>query len=429
MCNWLPFFPSRDLKRNHFFFFLGLSFFGLLSCGTQPDVPVIEEKEQTNMPPAEIRTEVIETTERANILRLGIENTEWYRKDLLGKRVGVVSNQTGMIENTHLVDTLLGMGVDVIKVFAPEHGFRGNADAGESVSAGIDEKTGLPILSLYGNTKKPTPEMMDSLEVMVFDIQDVGVRFYTYISTLHYVMEACAEKGIPLYVFDRPNPNAHYVDGPVLQKEFTSFVGMHPVPVVYGMTIGEYAKMINGEGWLPNNLACDLRVIPMRGYHHKLKYELPIPPSPNLRTSESIQLYPSLCFFEATSVSIGRGTDAPFEVYGHPKFPSLSFSFTPKASHGSKHPLQENQLCNGYNLHDIGGIPATHLDLSYFLNAQKLLEKESGFMTNIEFFHKLAGNSILLKQIQSGMSEEDIRKTWEEDLEKFQLVRIKYLMY
>jgi uncharacterized protein YbbC (DUF1343 family) len=412
---------GRSHRGTKLFALEGLLILLLIQCGYKSDRGQISQTAKTEKENS--------SQSRANLLRLGIENTEWYRQDLLGKKVGVVSNQTGMIENTHLVDTLLGMGVNVVKVFAPEHGFRGTADAGEHISSTKDAKTGLPIMSLYGKTKKPTKEMMEGLDVMVFDIQDVGVRFYTYISTLHYVMEACAEAGIPLYVFDRPNPNAHYVDGPVLEKEQTSFVGMHPVPVVYGMTIGEYAKMIDGEGWLPNNLKCELKVVPMRGYWYKRKYELPVPPSPNLRTSESIQLYPSLCFFEATSVSVGRGTETPFEIYGHPNFPKTDFSFTPKSSLGSKQPLQENQLCHGYNLHDIGAISATKLDLSYFINAQKLLKNDPKFITNASFFHKLAGNTTLLKQIQTGMSEEEIRATWQKDLEAFQLVRAKYLMY
>jgi uncharacterized protein YbbC (DUF1343 family) len=352
-----------------------------------------------------------------------------YQKALLSRRVGVVSNQTGMIGDVHLVDTLLGMGINVTKVFAPEHGFRGKADAGEHVSTTTDTKTGLPIMSLYGNTKKPSKEMMSGLDVMIFDIQDVGVRFYTYISTLHYVMEACAEENIPLIVLDRPNPNAHYIDGPVLEMSQTSFVGMHPVPVVYGMTIGEYGQMINGEGWLPNNLKCDLTVITMSGYWRNMNYSLPVAPSPNLRTDESIQLYPSLCFFEGTSVSVGRGTETPFEIYGHPNFPKTDFSFTPISSEGAKHPLLENKLCNGFNLHDAGMKRAIKLDLSYLIEAQNLLQGKAEFITSASFFNKLAGNTILLEQIQNGISEEEIRETWQANLDVFKIKRAKYLLY
>lgn len=361
-------------------------------------------------------------------LRLGIERTDLYLKHLKGKRVGVVSNQTGMINKTHLVDTLLGLGVNVVKVFAPEHGFRGKASAGEQVSSTVDGKTSLPILSLYGKTKKPSHEMMQELDVLVFDIQDVGVRFYTYISTLHYVMEACAEASIPLLVFDRPNPNAHYIDGPVLDTAFTSFVGMHPVPIVYGMTIGEYANMINGEGWLPNKLNCDLTIIPLENYTHALPYTLPIAPSPNLRTTSSIYLYPSLCFFEGTSVSVGRGTDQPFEIYGHPKFPKTNFTFTPKIQIGASAPLWENLVCSGYNLADVGKVKPTKLDLSYFINGFNLLKGQE-FITNAKFLNLLVGNDKMIKQMKSGMSEAEIRLSWQSELDVFKIIRKKYLIY
>jgi uncharacterized protein YbbC (DUF1343 family) len=407
----------------------GLLIFVLNQCAYSP---VKVNQDETDIEVEVVGIEKEEAKEKRDViapLKLGIEQTKLYRKELLDKKVGVVSNQTGMINDIHLVDTLLSMGIQVTKVFAPEHGFRGKADAGAHISSTTDAKTGLPIMSLYGETKKPSVEMMSGLDVIVYDIQDVGVRFYTYISTLHYVMEACAEAGIPLFVLDRPNPNAHYIDGPVLEKEQTSFVGMHPVPVVYGMTIGEYGKMINGEGWLPNNLKCELRVIPMKGYWHGRKYSLPIPPSPNLRTDESIQLYPSLCFFEGTSVSVGRGTETPFEIYGHPNFPQTDFSFTPKSVEGASSPLLENKLCNGYNLHEAGKKRMLKLDLSYFIEAQNLLLGKATFMTNTTFFHKLAGNTTLLTQIQSGMSEEEIRKTWQKELDAFKLVRAKYLVY
>ncbi len=417
----IQFFTSSN-RFTKLFAIEGLLILLLIQCASSPDnKEVVTENKKP-------KQEIQEGQKRIARLRLGIEQTTMYREDLLSKKVGVVSNQTGMIGDVHLVDTLLAMGVNVTKVFAPEHGFRGKADAGEHISTTKDAKTGLPIMSLYGKTKKPSKAMMSGLEAMVFDIQDVGVRFYTYISTLHYVMEACAEADIPLIILDRPNPNAHYVDGPVLKPAQKSFVGMHPVPVVYGMTIGEYGKMINGEGWLPNNLTCDLTVIPLGGYWHGRKYDLPVSPSPNLRTFESIQLYPSLCFFEATSVSVGRGTNTPFEIYGHPNFPKSDFEFTPKSSEGAKYPLQQNRVCHGYNLHEVGKNMARKLDLSYFINAQKLLKGQK-FMTNSAFFHKLAGNTTLLKQLQSGMSEEKIRETWQADLEVFKLVRAKYLMY
>jgi len=260
---------------------------------------------------------------------LGIDRLHLFLDSLNGKKIAVVGNQTSMVGKQHLVDTLLALKLNVIKVFAPEHGFRGDIDAGEKVHTVTDEKTGLPIISLYGTNKKPQKEQLEDVDIVIYDIQDVGVRFYTYISTLHYVMEACAENGKQLVVLDRPNPNGHYVDGPVREPEFRSFIGMHPVPIVYGMTIGEYAMMINGEGWLDDKMKCKLWVIPCRNYTHKSRYVLPVPPSPNLRSELSITLYPSLCLFEATTVSVGRGTSQPFEVFGHPKFPIGNFSFVP----------------------------------------------------------------------------------------------------
>ena len=410
-------------NRSPLFFCLeGILVITLIQCAQIPEKQEIENIEL-------VQKDIPEANDKRIPLSLGIERTELYQKALLSRRVGVVSNQTGMIGDVHLVDTLLGMGINVTKVFAPEHGFRGKADAGEHVSTTTDTKTGLPIMSLYGNTKKPSKEMMSGLDVMIFDIQDVGVRFYTYISSLHYVMEACAEENIPLIVLDRPNPNAHYIDGPVLEMSQTSFVGMHPVPVVYGMTIGEYGQMINGEGWLPNNLKCDLTVITMSGYWRNMNYSLPVAPSPNLKTDESIQLYPSLCFFEGTSVSVGRGTETPFEIYGHPNFPKTDFSFTPISSEGAKHPLLENKLCNGFNLHDAGMKRAIKLDLSYLIEAQNLLQGKAEFITSASFFNKLAGNTILLEQIQNGISEEEIRETWQANLDVFKIKRAKYLLY
>jgi uncharacterized protein YbbC (DUF1343 family) len=273
---------------------------------------------------------------------VGAERMNLYLDSLVGKRVAIVGNQTSMVGTTHLVDTLLSLGICVQKVFAPEHGFRGHADAGEKVSSSIDAKTGIPLISLYGKNKKPYPEQLADVDVVIYDIQDVGVRFYTYISTLHYVMEACAEENKQLIVLDRPNPNGHYIDGPIREDAHKSFVGMHPVPIVYGMTIGEYGMMVNGERWLDNELECNLWIVPCKYYTHKSNYVLPIPPSPNLRSEVAIALYPSLCLFEATSISVGRGTDTPFEIYGHPKLPATGFAFTPVSSYGAKSPLWEN---------------------------------------------------------------------------------------
>ena len=345
-----------------------------------------------------------------------------------GKRVGVVGNQTSIVGKTHLVDTLLSLSVNVRKIYTPEHGFRGNADAGAKVNSSKDEKTGLPIVSLYGKNKKPTPEMLQGVDVILFDLQDVGVRFYTYISTMSYVMEAAAENGLPVIVLDRPNPNGFYVDGPVLKTENQSFVGLHQVPVVYGMTIGEYAKMVNGEGWLKGGVTCDLTVIPIQDYNRNAIYELPVKPSPNLPNWESVYLYPTLCFFEGSIVSIGRGTETPFQVYGHPDLRG-SYTFTPKSTSGASKPLLEGQHCRGENLvefaHDYE-YNADQLHLEWIIDAYQQL-KDKSFFTN--FFRLLSGDKQLQHDIENGKSAEEIRASWGNDLEAFKAMREKYLMY
>lgn len=363
-----------------------------------------------------------------NRILVGAENTTNVVALLKNKKVGIVGNQSSLVGNTHLVDTLLSSKINIVRVFSPEHGFRGDADAGEKVSNGKDVKTGLEIVSLYGDNKKPTSKQLEGIDLLVFDIQDVGVRFYTYISTLHYVMEACAENNIELIVLDRPNPNGHYVDGPILDMKFKSFVGMHPIPIVHGMTIAEYAQMINGESWLKDSVQCDLKIITCEGYNRNMPYSLPVPPSPNLRSDLAIQLYPSICLFEATTVSIGRGTDFPFEVYGHPDFPATDFSFTPKSGFGSKEPKQENKLCNGYHLTDEKYQRIYQLDLSFLVNANNLLKGKT-FIDREKFFNLLAGNDILIEQLKNGMSEDEIRKSWEPGLSEFKEMRKKYLLY
>ncbi len=349
-----------------------------------------------------------------------------YLESLEGKRVGIVANQTSLVDETHLVDTLLSLGVSVQKVFAPEHGFRGTADAGEEIADNLDNRTGLPIISLYGKNKKPYPKQLSDIDVMIFDIQDVGVRFYTYISTLHYVMEACGENDIKLIVLDRPNPNGNYVDGPVLDKKFSSFVGMHPIPVVYGMTIGEMAKMIQGERWISTEV--DLDVITLQNYTHEMPYELPVAPSPNLRTSASIWLYPSLCLFEGTVVSVGRGTDAPFEQYGHPDFPDSLYSFTPKPSYGAANPKLNNKKCYGYLLSRGQLNRPDQFDLKHLQTAAKYL-KGKVFIDNRRFFNLLTGNDKLADQLINNVSEKEIRDSWQSDLTNFNRLRDKYLLY
>jgi uncharacterized protein YbbC (DUF1343 family) len=361
-------------------------------------------------------------------INVGAQNLDQYLSLLLNKSVGIVGNQTSMIVQKHLVDSLLTLDVNIQRVFSPEHGFRGDADAGEKVGNSTDLKTGLEVVSLYDKNKKPQIDQLKGIDIMLFDIQDVGVRFYTYISTLHYVMEACAENNIPLIVLDRPNPNGHYVDGPVLDMDHTSFVGMHPVPIVHGMTIGEYAQMINGEGWLEDGIQCDLNVVLCTNYSHDKPYSLPIAPSPNLRSDIAIQLYPSLCLLEVTTVSVGRGTEHPFERYGHPDFPKTGFSFTPIPGYGSKSPKHNGKLCNGYKLNGSEYARKEKLDLSFVLNSYALL-KGKLFNDRQQSFNLLAGNNKLILQIKSGKTENEIRKTWQTGLDQFKLVREKYLLY
>jgi uncharacterized protein YbbC (DUF1343 family) len=354
-------------------------------------------------------------------------------------RYAVCGNQSSLVGNTHLVDTLIARGVNVVKIFCPEHGFRGNAEAGATISNGKDERTGLPIVSLYGKNKKPTANQMSDIDGVIFDLQDVGCRFYTYISTLHYVMEACAENGKSCIVLDRPNPNCHYVDGPVLEPKYKSFIGMHPVPVVYGLTIGEYAKMINSERWLKDSMRCTLTVVPMLNYNRDSIYQLPIAPSPNLQTPQSIALYPSLCLFEGTNISVGRGTETPFEIIGAPQYkvsdmesqrgdePGQHISFTPKPIKGvSENPPFKGQKCNGIDLSH-NKVEAC-FDLTYLLWMYNHTPKDS-FFKKTNSFELLAGTDKLRKQIQQGFSEEEIRESWQPALDRYKRIRKKYIMY
>lgn len=373
------------------------------------------------------------TAASGTAVRTGAEGMERYLPLLMDKRVAVCGNQTSVVGKTHLVDTLLSRKVNIVKLFCPEHGFRGQAEAGATIASGKDPLTGLPVVSLYGKNKKPTVEQLQDVDILLFDLQDVGCRFYTYISTLHYVMEAAAENGINVVVLDRPNPNGFYVDGPVLDPAFKSFVGMHPVPVVYGMTIGEYARMINGEKWLANGVQCNLTVIPLEGYTHETRYELPVAPSPNLQTAEAIYLYPSLCFFEGANVSVGRGTDHPFEMYGAPGLRAGDYLFTPHAIPGvSENPPFKNQECRGFNLHDEAA-NALHkpgrLNLTYLLAAYENCPDKANFFLKNNFFDKLAGTSILRQQIVSGATEDEIRASWKPALDNFKSLRSKYLLY
>jgi uncharacterized protein YbbC (DUF1343 family) len=361
----------------------------------------------------------------------GAERTAEYLPLLQGKTVAAVCNHTSMVGTVHLIDTLLACGIRVKKIFAPEHGFRGEAAAGQTIKDSKDKVSGLPIISLYGNKKKPSVEDLTGIEIVIFDIQDVGARFYTYISTLSYVMEACAEKNIPLIILDRPNPNGHFVDGPVLKKGFESFVGLHPVPVVHGMTVGEYARMVNAEGWLKGGIKCQLKVIPCLNYDHLTAYILPVPPSPNLPNMASVYLYPSLCFFEGTPISVGRGTDYPFQVIGFPGFRQGDIEFVPQTIKGiANNPPYENQLCQGIDLREFGKEYMKNyrgLYLYWLLAMYESYPDKDRFFT--PYFNKLAGNDILAGQIKNGMSEEEIKKSWQEDLIKFKAIRRKYLLY
>ena len=387
------------------------------------------------------------------IIRTGIttgaDRMEVYLPFLKGKSVGVFANQTSMVKNSHLVDTLIKSGIRVVKIFGPEHGFRGNAGAGEHVDNAVDQKTGIPVISLYGDHKKPTKEDFKDIDVLVFDIQDVGVRFYTYISSLQYFLEAALENHKPLMILDRPNPNGFYVDGPVLDTAFRSFIGMQPIPVVYGMTIGEYALMLAGENWLSpeaNSINAynvtttetadtpfHVTVIKCKNYDHNTKYILPVNPSPNLKQMQSIYLYPSTCFFEGTVLSEGRGTDKPFQVFGHPQYSKKLFSFTPKPNEGAKSSKCFYQKCYGWNLSGTNEQVLKKLNgkiqLGYLINAYKLFPGKDSFFLKNNFINKLAGNDKLMQQIKNGVNEKQIRESWEPALDNFKKIRKKYLLY
>ena len=361
----------------------------------------------------------------------GADQPEEYLSILKGKKVGLVVNQTSRIGKAYLVDYLKKKGIDVKLIFAPEHGFRGDNEAGAEIKNGVDQKTKIPIKSLYGDTKKPSKEDIQSLDILLFDIQDVGCRFYTYISTLHYVMEACAENKKPLLILDRPNPNGFYVDGPILKREFSSFVGMHPVPIVHGLTIAEYAQMINGEHWLKDSVVCELKIVKVKGYSHDFKYILPVPPSPNLNTMEAVYLYPTLCLFEGTPVSIGRGTENPFTLIGMPGFKKGNYCFTPKPIKGkSENPPQNGKECCGYDLKHFANdfiVNSRQIYLFWLTGFYNESDDKSKFFTS--FFDKLAGSDQLRLKIIEGKSDKQIRDSWQTDLKEFKIKRIKYLLY
>ncbi len=410
MCNFI----TIHLKNT--FLIVLVSLFSLGSCQSQKNEKTPQAK-------------TLKTAEDNSII-VGANQLNEYLPLLQKKKIGVVANQTSVIFNkkghTHLVDSLLSLQVSVKKVFAPEHGFRGKADAGEHITSGKDAKTGIDIVSIYGKNKKPSIEQLSDLDLIIFDIQDVGARFYTYISSLHYVMEACAENNIPLLILDRPNPNGHYIDGPILEPEHKSFVGMHPIPVVHGMTIGEYALMINGQHWLNNGIQCTITIIPCKNYTKNKTYSLPIKPSPNLPNDVAINLYPSLCFFEGTNVSVGRGTEKQFQLFGSPFLNKTEFFFIPKPNEGAKHPKHENKICYGFDLSNHESLK--QLNLEWLIKAYKQSSNDDSKFWNI-FFTKLAGTKNLQKQIISGKSVEEIRVSWQNDLRNYNQMRKAYLLY
>ena len=367
------------------------------------------------------------TLPKKETIEAGDKQIQEYLPLLTGKRVAIVANQTSIIDSVHLLDFLLSENINIVKVFALEHGFRGNIDRGKTYNSNIDEKTGIPIVAAYGKNRKPETEQLTDIDIILFDIQDVGVRFYTYISSMHYFMEACAENHKQLIILDRPNPLGFYVDGPVLEPEFKSFIGMHPIPIVHGLTIGELALMINGEGWLKNGIQCNLKVVKVKNYKHTDRWHLPVKPSPNLPNERAVLLYPSLCFFEATEISIGRGTLFPFQVIGYPNKHFGNFTFVPKDIPDMQmNPVQEGKICYGTDLRTSDNERFT---LKYLINFYNKFTDKTKFITRKKWFDLLAGNSKLRKQIMSGMSEDSIRKTWQKNLNTYKEIRKKYLLY
>lgn len=408
----------KKLFKSTFLF----AFIGVLSCGNQ------NKKDQAGKESALANEKDPQTKE----IILGANRTGKYLPLLKDKKVGIMGNQTSIMKNkqggfTHVVDSLMALDVNLVQGFAPEHGFRGTADAGETVEDGKDAQTGLSVISLYGSNKKPKAPQLKDIDVLIFDLQDVGTRFYTYISSLHYVMEACAENDVQLIVFDRPNPNGSYIDGPVLDPKYKSFVGMHPIPTVHGLTMGEYAKMINAEKWLKDGVQCDLEVIAMQNYNHNRTYDLPVKPSPNLPNAQAINLYPSLCFFEGTNVNAGRGTEKQFQVFGSPFLAEnyFDYQYTPKSMDGAKNPKHLNTKCFGKDLSKHERIEK--INLVWLIEAYNNTDKKDEFFN--AFFTKLAGTKQLQQQIEDGKSAQEIRAGWQEGLEKFKTKREQYLIY
>jgi uncharacterized protein YbbC (DUF1343 family) len=396
------------------------------SCAQKPTGSATASLPQKQIPAAPASSQVEPEPPKNETAQLltGAQQLTAYLPELTGKRVAMVVNHTSLIGTTHLVDTLLSHKINIKKIFAPEHGFRGEASNGETLKNEVDQNTGLPLVSLYGKNKKPTAEQLADIDLVIFDIQDVGTRFFTYISTMHYVMEACAENGKQVIVLDRPNPNCHYVDGPILKPAFKSFVGMHPIPIVHGLTVGELAQMINGEKWLAGGKTCNLKVIPVKEYTHQTEYILPVKPSPNLPNQQSIRLYPTTCLFEGTMLSVGRGTDFPFQVIGAPDPSFGSFTFTPKDLPYAKNPPHANVKCYGQ---DFRQDTLNHLSIQYVIDMYKKAPDKTKFFK--PYFNTLTGTDQVRKQIESGMSEAQIRQSWQQELQAYKAIRNKYLLY
>jgi len=404
---------------------LALVWVGCLACSSA-EQPQSNKFANSNAQNEFVQTKVIEIPKA----QPAAENYSAYLSLLKDKKVGLVVNHTSMVANQHLVDYLLDQEQLIVKIFTPEHGFKGTADAGEKIYNDVYKN--IDIVSLYGKNKKPTPAQLNKIDLLVFDMQDVGARFYTYISTMHYIMEAAAENEVSVLILDRPNPNGHYVDGPVRTQEFESFIAQHPIPVVHGMTVGELAQMINGEGWLANGAKCSLTVVPCKNYDHTISYTLPVKPSPNLPNQRSVYLYPSLCFFEGTTLSIGRGTQKQFQVIGHPSFKTMPFQFTPVSSAGAKYPKLENEKCYGVDLStslEKELFEKQQLDLSWLLKMYQAFDNKNSFFLDNGFFDKLAGTKQLQKQITEGLSEAQIRASWQTNLDAFKIKRKQYLLY
>ncbi len=405
-----------------------LCIFVLVGTACQPTSPSKEAEASPSQASLAQNPASVITKADTGKLRLGAEQIDVYLPRIEGKKIGLVVNQTSQVGNTHLVDTLLRRGVEVVRVFAPEHGFRGQADAGEYVKDAVDIQTGIPIISLYGANKKPQAQDLADLDYVMFDIQDVGTRFYTYISTMHYMMEACQTQGVPMMVLDRPNPNGSYVDGPVLDLRFQSFVGLHPIPIVHGCTVGELAQMILGENWIKASENWEIEVIPMRNYSHAMPYSLPIKPSPNLPNDLSISLYPSLCLFEGTAISVGRGTEFPFQVLGAPFPPLGKFQFTPRSIPGmAKNPKYLGKLCYGEDFREEK--PTYQFRLDYLLKYYQAYPQKSQFFSANQYIRLLAGTDQLQTQVEAGWTEAQIRATWEDGLSKYRKIREKYRLY